>query len=119
MNARVVKIAEEGWYELIASEMLLSELNDVLRRGKFRRYFPEEVVPEYLAHVRRLAVLREEGPVVPVSPDPKDDYLVALMRSSAAEFLVSGDRHLLRLRLHKGEVIDPSRFIDVLQQRSM
>lgn len=92
-SARVLAAAEEGRYELVLSTRLLSELEDVLRREKFRRYLPIESVPLFLSRLA-LAASRasggplpynppyEEGEIVPVSADPKDDYLVALAVAS-------------------------------------
>lgn len=91
-----MEAAEDGRYELVVSSLTLRELEDVLMRPKFRRYFPEEAVPLYLGRLMDAGALREEGEVRPYSPDPKDDYLAALARSSGADYLVSGDPHLFR-----------------------
>ncbi len=109
MAARVLAAAEEGRYELVLSTRLVSELEDVLRREKFRRYLPIESVPLFISRLE-LAASRasggplpydppydDEGEIVPVSDDPKDDYLVALAVASGASYLVSGDPHLLDL----------------------
>ncbi len=109
MAARVLAAAEEGRYELVLSTRLVSELEDVLRREKFRRYLPIESVPLFISRLA-LAASRasggplpydppyEEGEIVQVSADPKDDYLVALAVASEASYLVSGDPHLLDLQ---------------------
>ncbi len=75
-----------GGFELIVSEHLLSELIAVLSRDKFRRYLSLAQVARLVAALRRDAILGEdprEAPPVP-SPDPKDDYLLALAHSRSA-----------------------------------
>jgi putative PIN family toxin of toxin-antitoxin system len=119
--ARVVKAAWEGRYELIVSDLLLSELEEVLWRDKFRKYVTYDEISQYLLFLRIASTLATEGEVKPSSPDPKDDYLVALARSSQAHFLVSGDPHLLGLEgINHGEgglltqVITPRLFLEEL-----
>lgn len=94
--AKLLAEARRGDLELIASPLLLAELEEVLRREKFRRYVGLDAVSDYLDLLRRLAVLATdpEGPPPLRSPDPDDDYLIALAHSSAA-VLVSGDSDLL------------------------
>lgn len=103
-----MKAAEEGRYELVVSERLLEELRGVLMRRKFRRYLPGEVVPAYLARLRSLAKLAQEGTVYPLSDDPMDDYLISLA-AEAADYLVSGDPHLLDLQERRASYISPLR----------
>lgn len=130
-SARVLAAAEEGHYELVLSTRLLSELEDVLRREKFRRYLPIESVPLFLSRLA-LAASRasggplpynppyEEGEIVPVSADPKDDYLVALAVASGASYLVSGDNHLLDLETRATgaiatPILTPREFLEQLE----
>ncbi len=49
--------------------------------------------------------------------DPKDDYLVALAQASGADYLVSGDPHLVRASLGKGgaAVLTPRQFSELLE----
>lgn len=95
LPARLVDAAEEGRYELVVSPRLFRELEDVLMRPKFRRWFPEEAVPLFLGRLHAVGTPHEEGEIEPVTADPKDDYLVALVAASGAGYLVSGDPHLL------------------------
>lgn len=106
----------EGRFEMIVSEDLLGELERVLLRPKFRRYTTPEEVTEYVELLRRTAILKS-GPTVSRSftPDPKDDYLVALSRSSGAHFLVAGDPHLTQLSNPQPPVLAPRTFLEMLE----
>lgn len=87
-----------GEFELIASPVLLEELERVLLRHKFRRYVTEDEVRRFVEIIRGLASISPDPPHQPgLTADPHDDYLVALARASHAGMLVSGDRHLLDL----------------------
>ncbi len=99
-SARLVVELHSGSFELVTSPRLLGELGDVLRREKFRRYVTEAEVDAYVEFLRQESIVLDdpEPPLEPLSHDPDDEYLITLARSAAAEALVSGDDHLLRLR---------------------
>ncbi len=112
--ARVLKAAEEKEFEFPVSERLLSETGVVLMRDKFRRYASVEEAQAHVRRVREVGVSAVEGEIVSVSPDPKDGYLVALTLASQADYLVSGDPHLLGMT---GEttVVSPRAFLEILE----
>jgi putative PIN family toxin of toxin-antitoxin system len=113
--AELVEIWKDGGFELVVSEALLGELEDVLLRPKFRLYLTEYEVSEYVEQFRRLAKAVPDPVVTPgLTPDPKDDYLVALARSAAAHFLVSGDPHLTELASPRPPVLTPRAFLDIV-----
>ncbi len=96
--AIVLRAWQHGAYELVLSPALLAELDRALAYPKLRaRITAEESreVLELLAASARMADDPIEPPAVR-SPDPDDDYLVALAQDERA-MLVSGDRHLLGL----------------------
>jgi putative PIN family toxin of toxin-antitoxin system len=106
----------EGAFELICSALLLAELERVLLRPKFRTYATESEVRAFIELLNRLATIVPDPPPLPgITPDPKDDYLVALARSSGARVLVSGDRHLCDLVDPQPPVLTPRAFLDRLQ----
>lgn len=96
--AKLLPAARAGNFELIVSPLVLEELEDVLRREKFRRYAPLDIVGVYMQLLRREARLAPDPETPPPvhCADPDDDYLIALAHSQSAA-LVSGDRHLLEL----------------------
>ena len=59
-----------------------------------------------------------DPPALPgVSPDPGDDYLVALARACAADVLVSGDHHLVDLPDPRPPGVTPRMFVDEFRPR--
>lgn len=95
---RLVAQAHGAGFELIASPLLLAELETVLARKKFRRYATIDQVNAYLAFLRRLATLVSDpgSPAPTTCPDPNDNYLLALAHAQKA-VLVTGDSHLLEI----------------------
>lgn len=108
----------EGYFELVVSPRLLGELERVLRRPRFRRYVTEAEVAGYVGLLAERAVVVQDSPAPPpVTPDPGDDYLVALARAARADVLVSGDAHLTGLPDPDPPVLTPRGFLDRLQLR--
>ncbi|HEX5711832.1 MAG TPA: putative toxin-antitoxin system toxin component, PIN family [Solirubrobacterales bacterium] len=98
ISAKVIEQMQTGEVEAIVSPGLLAELESVLRREKFRRYFDSEAVEAFLEMLRVEATLVPD-PSTPAplrSVDPKDDFLLALA-SSQKSHLVSGDSDLIEL----------------------
>jgi putative PIN family toxin of toxin-antitoxin system len=100
-------------FELIASPALLEELVDVLARPKFRRFITTSVAAEFIDGLATDAIVVADPPEV--SPDPDDDYLIALARVAGADYLISGDRHLLDLTDPDAPVLTPRQFLDLLE----
>jgi putative PIN family toxin of toxin-antitoxin system len=105
----------EGAFELLVSPKLLAELARVLGRPKFRRYATEREARAFVAFLQRFATLCAdvESPDR-LTPDPGDDYLLALARSHSANFLVSGDADLCQLEGTEPPVLTPRAFLNRL-----
>jgi len=103
----------DGQFDVIVSPLLLAELEHVLRRRKFSPSIPA-------VHVD-VSSLSEDGIEVAdpqaqpgATPDPGDDYLVALAQAGDADFIVSGDTHLTQLSDPRPPVLTPRVFLDSL-----
>jgi uncharacterized protein len=112
---RLLRAATERQYTLIASPQLIGELQDVLRRPKFRPYVTVDEAMTFVRAVSRVAELASDPPLQPgLTPDPDDDYLVALARAAHADFLISGDPDLTTLENPEPPVVTPSEFLSRL-----
>jgi putative PIN family toxin of toxin-antitoxin system len=112
--ANVLRSLARGEFELIASEVLLSELERALAYSKLRPYISESDAANLVRWVADSAsVVVDPDTDPPVhSRDPNDDYLIVLASAHRAA-LVSGDKDLLAL---EGEipVFSPRAFLDLL-----
>jgi putative PIN family toxin of toxin-antitoxin system len=97
-TAEVLRACDRGEFELIVSPGLLSELARALNYPKLRRRVNADDAAVLLHWLEDVATSITDPAVPPTvrSPDPGDDYLIALA-SSARAALVSGDKHLLGL----------------------
>jgi putative PIN family toxin of toxin-antitoxin system len=115
-SAEILRSNRDGTFELIISGLLIAELTRALAYPKLCRRIPTEKAAAFVSWVRDHASLAEDPPdPAPVrSPDPDDDYLLALAISRRA-FLVTGDQHLLGLR-DDLPILRPTEFLARLRE---
>lgn len=108
----------EGAYDLVISPLLLDELERALGYSKLRDRVPANEAKELLELLSRagLATKDPQSPPDVQSPDPDDDYLIALA-SIARAVLVSGDKDLLGLS-DQIPVYDPAEFVALIEATS-
>ena len=108
--AQIVAAALAGRCELIAHAKLLDELREVTRNPKIAARITSAEAGRLVNEFADVATFMETLPNVERSPDPRDDFLLALAEAAAADFLVTGDKaDLLVLATHKGTKIVTAR----------
>lgn len=101
-----------GRFELVSCEQQLAEINSVSRRPALKERLKPSEAGRMVNDIRRLAALFEELPHVDVSPDPDDNFLLALAAVSASDFIVTGDKSdLLVLQRYHGARIVTARYM--------
>jgi len=116
--ARVFHLWLEGGYELVCSPFLLEELAVALTYPKLSKHIRSDESEELLQLLRRGALMVDDSAIPPdvSSPDPRDDYLIALAGKSRS-VLVSGDRDLLDLS-DQIPVYSPTEFLALIGEHS-
>lgn len=115
----IVSAWVEGRFELVTSPRLIAEMREVVARPKFRRWVRLATAEEFVVGLQEDTLLVDDPPAQPgASPDPDDDYLLALVAAAGADLLVSGDRHLLGLADPGVAVLSPREFFERLRQPS-
>jgi len=95
---------------LIASEEILLEIEDVLVR-KFR--WSQKNVASSLSWIRSFSDIVMPDITLNDCSDPDDNRILEAAITGKADFIVSGDRHLLRLKRFRGiDIIEVKDFID-------
>ena len=97
---------------ILLSLPVIMELNEVLRRKKFERYFFEEEREKFLAALVLEATIIEITEHIDACSDPKDNIFLELAVSGKATCIISGDEHLLKLNpFKKIPIMKPERFL--------
>ena len=115
--AKLLDAWERRVFTLVACEALISELRDVAGRPFFRARLRASAAELLAAGIRDFSFFCRDLPSGPSAPDPKDGYLLALAEASEAEFLVTGDKELVALKLHRStRIISPTAMIEILEE---
>lgn len=109
----VIRLLEE--HKMILSRPLIVELAEVLTREKFRVRNRE--VEGFLATLRRKSKFVTPTAHFKVIPqDPDDDIIINTAYKGKAEYIVTGDRHLLTLKDFKGiKIVSVAQMLEILQ----
>ena len=99
--------------QLLASDATLAELADVLSRAKFDRYL---TLSERQQFMRLFARVVETPPITHRfndCRDPKDNQLLDLALSGAAQVIITGDSDLLALHpFRQTFILTPTSYLD-------
>lgn len=121
--AEVLRAGERGAFVLCLSHDLLADMTTPLvSRPKLQaRYgYEREEVASFCERLLRAAEVVPDLPELTgaVPLDPKDDVIVATAVAAKADYLVTGDRHLLDLGSYEGiRIVTPRAFLDLLAGR--
>ena len=101
-----------GEFEVVVCPQLIAEVTDVLmNRPRIRRWIDLDAASRFVELLGAVAdVVPDPVAVEAMTRDRDDDYLVALARRYAADFIVSGDRDLLEWVGQVPPVITPAAF---------
>jgi uncharacterized protein len=117
--ARILDAAADLKFQLVISPHILDELREVLQRRHIqKRFHPSaEDIETYVAErLPRLALVITPQHVENAIPnDPPDNLVLACALEGGADFLVSGNDHLLALRDYRGiQIVTPAGFLHIL-----
>ena len=109
----VTKLLEEQ--ALVTSTEMLAELADVLARPKFVGIKGAEI-SEFLSIIASKAVVvRIRQHLKIIMEDPDDDIVLTTAYEGKANYLVSGDMHLLNLKNFRGiRIVTVKEMLDLL-----
>jgi putative PIN family toxin of toxin-antitoxin system len=114
ISHRLLRLAEEGELTLVTTPAIMEELREVLGRPKFRLRIRDlqTTVAELMESLLSVVEVIPDFAIEPViKRDPDDDKILACAIAAQADWLVSGDDHLLSLRRYKAiPIVTPSQF---------
>ena len=108
---KLMQAAINRKFILVSSQPILNELSERLRE-KFS--VPADKTDKYLNFLAQLAYLVKPAENVHiVKEDPQDDKIIATALAGKADFIVTGDKHLLKLaKVSSIEIVKAADFID-------
>ena len=98
---KVIELGLSGKIQLCLSLEILDELQRVMAYPKFK--FTEEQKKEFLSEILEMATIHEiVNHEQVITADDSDNIFLDVALAADAQFIVSGDRHLLNLEEFKG-----------------
>lgn len=112
---QIIKLAEKNKIEIFTCLEILKELFGVLKREKFDSFFEEGKTTREEVFQKILDLVQICYPKVKIQlikDDPSDNIVLACAISSQADFIISGDKHLLKLKSFQGiPIVTPQQFL--------
>ena len=111
-NAReILRLASRGVLINFISPNILREAERVLGRSKFGLR-PEHVLEIIALFKDTFEIVIPSLEVHAIQSDPEDNHVIEAAMAARAEFIISGDKHLLKLAEWEGiHVVSPAPFI--------
>jgi uncharacterized protein len=112
----ILELAEAGRCEFFYSEPIQTEVRRVLAE-KFD--WPPSMLREVLPVIWNMGTLVVPSTTINAVPnDPDDDRILECAIEASAQFIVSGDHHLLSLKKYKSiSIVTPRQFIELFLAR--
>lgn len=119
--AKILELALTGNLRLIISAGIIREIGRVLQYPKVkkaleRRRITSQEADDVILKLLKAAIIAP-GEILAegVSDDPADDMIIACALEGRADFIISGDHHLIDLKNYQGiKIVDPSTFLALI-----
>ena len=110
----LLELAKKGRYELILSTGILEEFEGVVSQERFG--FTKNIREEIINNVIKIAkIVDPKGKIDAIKEDPDDNKIIECALEGKADYIISGDKHLLKLGKFQGiEVITTTKFLELL-----
>ena len=104
--AKIVYLWQGGKFDVLTAQSQIDELMRVTRYPKIKERISTVLAGRFINDLRDLAIMVDDLPMVDISPDPYDNYLLAIASGGMADYLVTGDKlDLLALKKYDGTSI--------------
>lgn len=117
---KILDLAKKEIFKVVSSVSINHEILNVLHRDYiYLKYgLTEDIIDDISAFLYEGTVLTEDRYVISkVRKDPADNMFIACALEGEADYIISGDDHLLGLKHYKGvQIVDARDFLRVLEK---
>ena len=118
--AKILREWRAGSFDVVISLSILKEIQRVISYPKIKKRLTQSdlEVNEFLLGLAQFSIMvYGETQIDVIKEDPTDNKYLACAHKGEADFLVTGDQHLLKLQNHKGtRIITPKEFLNILKE---
>jgi uncharacterized protein len=117
--AQLFHLWRQEVFDVLVSEPILAEYRRVLHYDRIRRRhgLSDQQIDELIDDFRRFGdLVHVTASIAAITADPDDDMFIECAASGEADYIISGDSHLLDLRRYQHiEILSPSVFLLLLE----
>lgn len=109
---KVFELAIEGKIELYISRVILEEVEEVLQRPKFK--YPSQMIDLVITEIQNIAkIVTPRKNINYIKDDPEDNMILECAVESKADYIISGDEHLLNIKKYKNiQILNAAEFLE-------
>jgi putative PIN family toxin of toxin-antitoxin system len=119
--AEIIKASEGHRVAILTSEEIVAEISHVLTYPKLKKTYPaaglrrEELIEMVLKTGKFIKVTKK---VKAVQEHPADGKFIECASAAGADYIVSGDKHLLKIGYYKKtQILSVNEFLQILEAR--
>lgn len=116
---KILELWKREQFDLVLSPPILEELARVIRYPRIQKHYnlPQDHLKRFLSLIRSETIIVEPtNEYAVIEDDPSDNRYLECALEGDANYIVSGDKHLLRLKEFRGVVIlPPAGFLALLK----
>jgi len=110
---KIVSEWRNGKFTLVSSMELVKELINTLK--DFKIALPEEIIKEWIDLIimnSELVIIKNELKAV---EDPDDDKFIETALAGSADFIITQDKHLLKIKEYNNiKILTPTEFLKII-----
>jgi putative PIN family toxin of toxin-antitoxin system len=117
LQEQILRRATYFEFEIVISNHVFNELSKVLSSPFFVRLLGSRAPTDLYDALTQLEPVKIERIVQRVATHPEDDDILATAHSGSADYLVTGDKQLLKLGSFEGvRIVDSRAFLEILNR---
>jgi putative PIN family toxin of toxin-antitoxin system len=119
--AEIIKAAEQYRVSILTSEEIVTEVNQVLTYPKLKKTYQaerlrrEDLIETVLKIAKFVKVTKK---IKLVKEHPADDKFIECAFAAGADYIVSGDNHLLKVACYKKtQIVSVNEFLQLIEAK--
>ncbi|MGA3290928.1 MAG: putative toxin-antitoxin system toxin component, PIN family [Candidatus Bathyarchaeia archaeon] len=114
------QMAAEKQIQLITSKEILKEFSEVADDPRIKKYVDEQDIIAFLKIIDIAAkIIKVKSQFREINEDPDDDVVLRTAFDSKADYIISGDKHLLSKGTFKGiKILTVSEILKLLKKQA-
>jgi len=118
--AKILNKWKAGAFDLVMSLSILKEIGRVIFYPKIKKRlsWSDLEIDEFLLGLAQFSIMvSKESKIDVIKEDPTENKYLACAQKGKADFIVTGDQHLLKLQNYKGvKIVTPKAFLNILKE---